>query len=224
MLLGDQRLSIFRPQVFAALVAILFGAGALWLSNREHQAPPPREEFALFPMQIDSWKGQRKSLDSKIVKAINVSDYLLANYRKDGNPDWRNLVNLYVAYYKTQSLGSASHSPRACIPGGGWEIESFTQAVVKNSGMADLAVNRAVISKGRIRQLVYYWFVQRGQVVTGEYRVKWLLIVDGIVMNRSDGALIRLVTPIRGKDVQAAEKRLGEFITKFYPRMGSFLT
>ncbi len=217
----------FRPQVFAAIIAIVFSGAALALSSQmssQEQQIPSRENFSLFPMQVGSWTGKRKSLDSDIVKALSVNDYLMANYQKAGNTDWRNVVNFYIAYYKTQSLGSAAHSPRACIPGGGWEIESFTQDVVKNPGRADLTVNRAIISKGRIKQLVYYWFVQRGQEVTGEYRVKWLLLVDGITKNRSDGALIRVVTPIRGKNIQEAEKRLGEFIKKFYPRTKPFLT
>ena len=59
-----------------------------------------------------------------------------------------------------------------------------------------LAVNRVQIAKGDHRQLVYYWFQQRGRVVTNEYLVKWYLLWDALTKNRTDGALVRLVVNV----------------------------
>ena len=79
-------------------------------------------------------------------------------------------------------------------------------------GSHPLQVNRAVIQLGEERQLVYYWFQQRGRIDTNEYMVKWHLLVDSLWRNRSDGALVRLITPLRpGEAVSAADARLTEF-------------
>ena len=111
-------------------------------------------------------------------------------------------VNLYIAYYNSQRKGEAVHSPRSCLPGGGWQMRDFGQrelpAIVV--GGQPLRVNRTLIELGDQRQLVYYWFQQRGRVITNEFAVKWYLFWDAITRHRTDGALVRSSTPLpRGK-------------------------
>ncbi len=87
-----------------------------------------------------------------------------------------------------------------------------------------LRVNRAVIQMGEQRQLVYYWFQQRGRDITNEYAVKWFLLWDSLRINRTDGALVRLVTPLRtGESVAAADSRLAGFVQEIAPRLRGFV-
>jgi EpsI family protein len=86
-----------------------------------------------------------------------------------------------------------------------------------------LTVNRAIIAKGSVKQLVYYWFEQRGRILASEYDVKWYLFVDGLFKRRSDGALLRVITPIEGRNVHAADTRLAQFVSDSYPRLRAFL-
>jgi EpsI family protein len=87
-------------------------------------------------------------------------------------------------------------------------------------GAAQLRVNRAVIELGTQRQLVYYWFQQRGRVITNEYLVKWYLFWDSLTRQRSDGALVRLVTPVLpGDTIEAADARLTRFAQDAAPRL-----
>jgi EpsI family protein len=86
------------------------------------------------------------------------------------------------------------------------------------------SVNRTIIQLGDERQLVYYWFQQRGRTFTSEYMAKWYLFRDGIIMDRSDGALVRLITPIPpNSDEAAADERLQVFLREFYPELGRFI-
>ena len=75
-----------------------------------------------------------------------------------------------------------------------------------------LRVNRAVIQLGDQRQLVYYWFQQRGRIITNEYLVKWFIFWDSLTRSRTDGALMRIITPLpEGEDIAAADARLAQF-------------
>ena len=80
---------------------------------------PPREPFASFPRQVGDWSGREQHLESIILESLELDDYLMADYRHPSGDK----VNLYVPYYASQQAGSAAHSPRACIPGGGWQVE-----------------------------------------------------------------------------------------------------
>jgi EpsI family protein len=183
---------------------------------------PKRELFSQFPLIKDNWVGQESSIEERILNKLLLSDYILADYHRTGDPL---PVNLYVAYYGSQRTGAAIHSPRSCIPGGGWEITDLKQVELSDSlGMDAPSVNRTIIQLGNQRQLVYYWFQQRGRTFTSEYIAKWYLFQDGLTMSRSDGALVRLITPIPpDTDEAAADERLQVFLREFYPELGRFI-
>ncbi len=94
-------------------------------------------------------------------------------------------------------------------PGGGWTISSLTRVPLDNGKAPPTIVNRAVIAKGEHKQLVYYWFRQRGMEIADEMRLRLLLFCDGLFENRTDVALVRLTTPVfRNEDTSVAYERL----------------
>ena len=74
-------------------------------------------------------------------------------------------------------------------------------------------ITRAIIQKGRSRLMVYFWFDQAGQVIAGDFAVKANLLLNGMLHGRTDGGVVRLITPIIGGDagIAAAEERLQAF-------------
>ena len=133
-------------------------------------------------------------------------------------------MNLFSAYYDKQTEGGGIHSPEVCLPAGGWEIFSLDPHTVSfpNTVYGDFEVNRAVIQKGTAQQLVYYWFEQRGKRMTNDYLAKFSVVWDSLTINRTDGALIRFVTPIlpdeTEADAEARMQRLMELALKRTPR------
>ena len=67
-------------------------------------------------------------------------------------------------------------------------------------------LNRVIIQKGMVKQLVYYWFDERGRTVANEYWAKFYRLADSIVKNRTDGALMRLTTQIRPDETEARRR------------------
>ncbi|HFD13286.1 MAG TPA: EpsI family protein, partial [Crenotrichaceae bacterium] len=183
---------------------------------------PERKDFYSFPMEFDGWKGTREGLKQRILDALKVDDYILVDYiNKDGTK-----INFYVAYYATQKKGQSAHSPRTCIPGGGWKISSIEQVPVKGVKVngVPLIVNRTIIQKGEFRQLVYYWFQERGRILTNEYLVKWYILWDALTKNRTDGALVRLVTMVPpGQDIELADRKLTDFAKIVVEKMHDYV-
>lgn len=210
-----------RPfMVGAGLIAFMTTVALLLPSRAE--IIPTRESFATFPTQVGNWQGQTQRLEQIYIDALKFDDYLLADYMRDGGKR----VNLYAAYYASQRKGESVHSPRSCIPGGGWQITDLsTQSVPGvNMGKNPLKVNRVVIQKGEARQLVYYWFQQRGRNITNEYMVKWYLFWDALTRNRSDGTLIRITTAVApGEDLAAGDRRLADFARISVPELHAFI-
>jgi exosortase D (VPLPA-CTERM-specific) len=205
-----------RPTAIAATVLLAAGAAvALTVPHREEYVPQ-RASFVDFPMVIGQWFGERQGIEPEIIQSLQFNDYVMAHYR---GPTPRP-INLYVAWYDSQRAGRSVHSPRTCIPGGGWRIVEFDQVEVPGVQAAGqpLRVNRALIAFGQSRQLVYYWFQQRGRIITNEYLAKWFLFWDSLTRNRSDGALVRLVVPLGdGEQSSNADAELARFTAELEP-------
>jgi len=205
------------PFVAGTVVLAIFATGVLLMPERT-EAVPRRESFFTFPNQVDTWTGRRSVMEQVYLDALKLDDYVMADYlRGDGE-----LVNFYVAWYDSQRSGNSTHSPRSCLPAGGWRMTQFSQVDVPEVqvGGRPLRANRVQIELGNRKQLVYYWFQQRGRVITNEYLVKWYLFVDSLTRQRTDGALVRLVTPLAiGESAESADRRLVEFASKVAPRL-----
>lgn len=62
-------------------------------------------------------------------------------------------------------------------------------------------------------QIVYYWFEERGIAVANEYIKKWMLFKDALFLNRTDGSLIRVTTPVMSDEsTMDADLRAQAFI------------
>jgi exosortase D (VPLPA-CTERM-specific) len=190
------------------------------VANRS-EIKPERAFFSEFPRSIGQWQGKPDTLGAEVLQTLDLTDYLLADFSQpSGMP-----VNFYVAYYESQRKGSSPHSPTVCLPGGGWQIVDMTRRAFPGvDKKAPFEFNRVVIRKGKNSQLVYYWFEERGKVIADEYRVKWHLFRDALLENRTDGALVRVITPIvDGEPKDAADQRIHAFLTGALPLLSEYV-
>ncbi|HET9067959.1 MAG TPA: VPLPA-CTERM-specific exosortase XrtD [Amaricoccus sp.] len=225
--LGAQlgRLRGLEPSPALALTALLtLGLGLGWsLAPARELAPPARQDFASFPLDLADWaaaggdagdggrwQGTPAPLTPALERILGADDYLSALYVDPAeNPAAAAPVDLFLSFYARQTAGNAVHSPEVCLPGAGWEIATLAVVPVEVAGER-FAVNRAVIRKGAERQLVWYWFEGRGRRLTGDFAVKGWTLLDSLRDGRSDGGLVRLITPIRPAPAGGSEDGGGE--------------
>lgn len=206
--LGAQFMRLKYVQASTAMVtaaAITLGAVAAWQVLPERDlATIERDSFALFPRDLGDWRQQGASRDLApgIERALAADDYHSAELQRAGTD--APPVELFMAWYEDQSKDGV-HSPEICLPGGGWEIAWLERTdISERTGVADFNINRAIIQKGEVRMMVYYWFEQKGRHIAWDFAAKFWLMVDGITTGRTDGALVRLTT-LMGKDETDAQ-------------------
>lgn len=205
---------------FAILVVASIAVNAM---PERSDVIPKRESFALFPEYLGEWSGRVTGLDQIYVDQLRFDDYLMADYSRAGNAE---PINLYIGYYAIQRADKVPHSPKACLPGGGWIITDLVEMPLPNLsvGGVPLRVNRVVIEKGEYKQIVYYWFQERRRVITNEWTVKLFLLIDSMRESRTDGALVRLTTLIKpGDTMEDGDKRLQDIISYLAPILPRFV-
>ena len=182
-----------------------------------------RDPFSLFPNVVGDWAGTRTTLDPVIERVLAADDYININYSA-GQADAP--VNFFVAFYNRQTEGGGIHSPEVCLPAGGWEVFEIEPYEVSfpDTTYGTFTLNRAVIEKGLSRQIVYYWFDQRGRQMTNDFAAKFSVVYDSIVTGQQHGALVRFTTAVgEGESEADADRRLQALMAETLPSLPRFV-
>jgi EpsI family protein len=175
------------------------------------EAPP----LSSFATRMGEWTlAQEGHIDDDTRSVLQADDLLSRTYSREGEAA---PTNLFIAAFRSQRTGKAPHSPRNCLPGNGWMESSQGVVKVDIPGQAPIEVNRYIVSRGDQKSVVMYWYQSRDRSVASEYRAKVYVVVDSMRYNRTDTALVRVVTPFTGNDEERASRTATEFIQTAYP-------
>jgi EpsI family protein len=190
------------------VVALLMGATAFLTQARSsNEVFPPRQPLTSLPSQIGPWVGQDLVIDQQTLDILGAGEFLHRNFENPTKPQpW---IDLLIAYFPSQKAGDTIHSPNHCLQGSGWVPIKREVVQLSRPDGSRFPANRFVTARAGDRELVIYWFQAHNRAVANEYWSKYYLIADSIRMNRSDGALVRLITPMyRQETPDAAQARI----------------
>jgi EpsI family protein len=224
---NEARVSTMRLIVLAAA----FAATAVFVEAAHTQRQiPERPPLRSFPIQVDQWRGRvSPDFDDRIVEILGADEYLTRIYQQDAEPP----VDLFVGYYGSQTTGAVIHSPLNCLPGAGWQFrerDRMDVAVTRGdraraTAPRTVTVNRVVMQKGEEHLVALYWYQERGRVVASEYASRVYMMLDAARYGRTDGALVRVVTPVdmHGNATDVAARRLTAFVRTIFPVLDGYL-
>lgn len=206
---------------FSAVVLLLTGTAVLIQLHGNSDRIPVSEPLIHLPHTIADWSGSDIEIDKESLDLLGAGDFLSRAYlRNSGSQP----VELFVGYFPTQRTGVSIHSPKNCLPGSGWAFESSQYLDLKAANDRTHNVGEYVISNGESRQFVIYWYQAHGRSVANEYLAKMYLLIDAMKTNRTDGALVRVATPIDPSESSAqARARAESFTEQLAPLLPRFI-
>jgi EpsI family protein len=203
-------------------VVLLLAGVALFLHLRAHvDQNPPSEPLAQFPLSLAGWTGSDLQVDQEVRDVLGAGDILSRLYLQDKHTP---PVSLFIGYFPSQRTGQTIHSPKNCLPGAGWVFESSATVDLVDAAGKSHRVGEYIISNGEARQFVLYWYQAHGRSVANEYMAKIYMVADAMRLNRTDGALVRVITPIAPReDTAAAKERAEAFTRQLAPLLPRFI-
>ena len=207
----------FKHTLFVSALILLAAIGTRLSSHVENIEP--NVPFATFPKQIREWVGKEERFDDQVSAILGVDDYFLCNYL---TPDRRS-VQLYVGFYQSQRRGATYHSPKNCLPGAGWQFVKSDYVTLPMPGDQSVTINRVLIQKGLDKQVILYWYHDRGRVISSEYWAKGYLVWDAMTKHRSDGSLVRISVPVQGGTEEDAFDHAVRFLEDLWPVLLDFM-
>lgn len=206
---------------FWSAALLMLGTAAGLQAHSHNEYLPPRVPLTAMPSQIDGWTGTDVPIDEETRKILGNGEFLLRDYADAGKTQE---INLYIAYFPTQRSNDTPHSPNHCLPGAGWVPTSKGIIRLARPDGSSVLVNREVVTRGGERQLMLYWYQAHGRVVASDYRNKYYLVADAIRMNRSDGSMVRLMTPMfEGESAEAAQTRMMLLGSQVLPTLDNYI-
>ncbi|WP_372683009.1 VPLPA-CTERM-specific exosortase XrtD [Desulfosarcina sp.] len=160
-----------------------------------------KQDLADYPLELGGRTGRKSQMEAEIWAQVGGQEYTIIDYTQAGKPP----INFYTAFYEYQKKGGDFiHSPRLCLPGAGWHVHSNRVRTLPTDSPdaygGRLQINELIIEKNGYWQLSYFWYQGRGRNFTNEYAAKFYMVWDGIFRRRTDGALVRLISPMRSKE------------------------
>lgn len=210
---------------FWALVAVLvLGGVVINFMEATGEARVARQPLREFPSEVGGWRQLRPDarFDAATEAVLRADEYIQRDYQApDGGG---RTASLYVGYYATQRTGATYHSPLNCLPGSGWTMsEPDTVRITPDGGSAPaFDANRFMIQNGNDRELLIYWYQGRGRAVASEYWDKVYTVLDSTRRRRSDGAMVRVLVPVKGTEQEAFETARA-FAARIAPELPRFI-
>jgi EpsI family protein len=204
---------------FFLIVLLLAGTGAFLQARHKSEIVPHSEPVKNFPIQVGDWTGQDQRIDDEVLSVLGPGDFLSRIYTQPSQP----YIGFFLGYFPSQQTGDTIHSPKNCLPGSGWTPTESSRIMLPVPNRGSIPVNRYIIQKGMQRQVVIYWYQAHGRSVASEYWARFYLVADAIRMNRTDAALVRIVTPIASEENQgSAELRAIQFAQQIAPSLDRY--
>ncbi len=206
---------------FWVIVLLLAATAVLVHARDSFEVIPASEPLGQLPAVIDGRTGTDVPIDQETLDVLGAGDFLSRVYTGDRQST---PVGLFIGYFPSQRTGVTIHSPKHCLPGAGWSFESSRYVDLNDAEGKPHRVGEYIISNGEIRQFVIYWYQAHGRSVANEYLAKVYMVADAMRMNRTDGALVRVITPIEPHEVtEAARARAERFTAQLVPMLSRFI-
>ena len=141
---------------------------------------------------------------------------LARGYAKGPETEW-----VLVEYFPIQDETRRAAAREFVFPAQGWTQMTEQEVVLPiGAGGAGVRANLVLIEIKQRRYAVLYWYEIGGIATYSDHGYRVRLLYNQLVRGRSDGALIRIASPLEsGEDGRAALSRQTEFLRLFYPAL-----
>jgi EpsI family protein len=221
-----------RSPRFWVVVLLLSSTLFVLASRGDSDRIPPSQPLSLMPERFGNWSAQDVPLTDDTLAVLGKGDFLNRIYTNQpsssdtstGRSEHVPPISLFIGYFASQRTGQTMHSPQNCLPGAGWTFDSQKYADIQDINGKNYKVGEYLISNGDTKQFVIYWYQAHGRSIPNEYKAKMYMVADAIRSNRTDGALVRVITQVMpSESFEAARARAIHFTQQMAPTLPRFI-
>jgi len=208
-----------RGALLISTVLIIIGGLAGNYLRFSEVRPGRPADFSAITYKTGEYIGEERLFSESSYDILKADTTTLRRYVDAENTAYW----LFIAYFKSQKYGSQIHSPKHCLPGGGWKIERLEPFILPLSNGTTKDVNRVFIRTQTSQQLMFYWFETRSGSIRSEFDIKLDLMKNSLFLRPTDAAFVRITVPIINGDFESATTNAVEFYNTLHTEIESAL-
>lgn len=197
------------------MILIVLILANTYLSGREKYMP--KAMLSSLPLEIGEWKSKGdEPIEEKIMNMLQLSDYVNRTYVSPSGK----IFSLYVGFVSIQEEQPMIHTPLVCLPGSGYVVSNEKLLPWWNGrkDKKEKKVNLITVEQGQSKLLICYWYQANQRIMANDYVYRFFLLWDAIFKKRTDGALVRFMTPMSlDESPMIAEERLKNYVQLLIP-------
>jgi len=179
--------------------------------NKETKIPP-LQPITGFPSEFKGFHGKDVRPSYKNFHDPSADEKALRIYTKNGDDK---LIRVFIGYWENQNEKKKISPPR--YTGNRWGyywIKTRTVSIASNK----VKLKQFLIERGHEKELVYYCYIVNGKIVSSEYHLRLLNLLNSFLYGRNNAAVLRISMPVTDDwPIEKAEVYEEIFIKEILP-------
>jgi len=170
------------------------------------------KDFENLEIKIDGWHFLEDiKLDQKTYDALDPKSFIFRNYRNNKG----DVLNLIVVYHKNDRWGA--HNPIVCYKSQGWDVIEGLRSLTIRINNQDFPINRFVVKKGGVKNLVYYyWFSSNKKMTANRNKQMFDMVLNGLIHGYTESGFVEMSMHINSLiEEDRKVEELNDFTAKF---------
>ncbi len=169
------------------------------------------------PITFNNWQGKELPLSEEIFEILQTQSILVREYQNEKGDK----VTLAIIYYPDNQI--SFHGPEACLGGIGYTIKEggIKDLQIPLSSLSTLQVKWLQYNRNHANELIYYFYATNNFVTPDYLTFRWQMLVNQLKYKQTNGALIRVSTPILSNS--SAEQALFKFLSIAFPALSNLI-
>jgi EpsI family protein len=204
------RISINRTVALVVILAAL--CAYTWMLRLRSPAPAKMPAIHMIPKRVDSFSARDEYIAPESLRLLGADTTLARSYISPSGET----IELFIGWFADQREDSQIHSPKHCYPGSGWDIIREGSVRVRSGG-SPVNARELVISDGKEKRLVVYWFNMQDKIISNEFALKYHQMLSTLLSRQPAAAFVRFSINLPVGEVDAARGKMIGFIEALLP-------
>lgn len=170
------------------------------------------------PYQLGPWAGREERFDPVFGGDPADSSLLRIYTGKDVAT-----VIVYIGFHTDLPTTLDYHTPEVCYPAQGWKVVWGSRCSVGVFRGNWIQAKQIVVDKAEERRLVVWWYHAGSRPFEKRIRQVYRMMALALVTGRTDGAIVRVETPLGNRDEREALGPITEFSRVLLPALENAL-
>ena len=170
--------------------------------------------FSDFPLETNGWRGTREEIPQLVLNLLRPKAIFSGTYKRDEGQ----VVHLLFDFFVGEQSFGGPHSPRNCLPGGGWVINSERSHEI-SVGNRQIDGGRFALSYEGKKYTMDFWYITNYGETASDYKFRIYSLLSSLTLKPRETGFVRMIAEDSERGLEALEQFEQVFVPEVYDHL-----